>query len=121
METLLQKIDKYYLRGAIKSYWNFVIERAKGPYLFSVDGTKYLDYSLGGGPMILGHCHPSVMKAVHEQVKRGWQFYIVNDRNIQSLYESSGDNKKKTRESRSYPKVCIIIGIFLLYPFVSHL
>ena len=83
----MEKVSKYYLRGALKSYWNFVIERGEGPYLFSVDGTRYLDYCLGGGPMILAHCHPSVMKAVHEQIKRGSQFYLVNQSAIELAEE----------------------------------
>ena len=86
-KRLIEKISKNYLRGALKSYWNFVIERGEGPYLFSVDGTKYLDYALGGGPMILGHCHPSVIKNVHEQTNKGSQFYIVNQPAIELAEE----------------------------------
>jgi glutamate-1-semialdehyde 2,1-aminomutase len=78
MEKMMKKIDRYYLRGALKSYWNFLVERGEGAYLFTLDGVRYLDYSLGGGPMILGHCHPSVMKAVYEQLKLGSQFYITS-------------------------------------------
>lgn len=74
----MEKANKHYLRGALKSYWDFVIERGEGPYLFSADGTKYLDYCLGGGPMILGHCHPAVLKALNEQIKKGTQFYLPN-------------------------------------------
>ncbi len=34
------------------------IDRAKGPYLYDVDGNRYLDYVQSWGPMILGHGYP---------------------------------------------------------------
>jgi len=40
------------------------IKRAKGSRLYDVDGNSFVDYVLSWGPMILGHAHPSVVKAV---------------------------------------------------------
>jgi len=50
------------------------IDSARGPYLFDVDGNRYLDYVQSWGPMILGHAHPSVVEAVIEASKRGFSF-----------------------------------------------
>src|SRR5436305_6517775 len=50
------------------------IDRANGPYLFDVDGNRYLDYVQSWGPMILGHAHPSVVEAVIQASKRGFSF-----------------------------------------------
>ena len=50
------------------------IDFARGPYLFDVDGNRYLDYVQSWGPMILGHAHPSVVEAVIEASKRGFSF-----------------------------------------------
>ena len=50
------------------------IDSARGPYLFDVDGNRYLDYVQSWGPMILGHTHPSVVEAVIEASKRGFSF-----------------------------------------------
>src|SRR5579883_2969611 len=50
------------------------IERASGPYLYDVDGNRYLDYVQSWGPMILGHTHPAVVEAVVEASKRGFSF-----------------------------------------------
>src|ERR1700722_10717996 len=47
------------------------IARAEGPYLFDIDGHRYLDYIGSWGPMILGHCHPRVMAAATEAVRNG--------------------------------------------------
>jgi glutamate-1-semialdehyde 2,1-aminomutase len=50
------------------------IARGEGPYLFDVDGNRYLDYVGSWGPLILGHCHPRVVQAVEEALHRGASF-----------------------------------------------
>jgi glutamate-1-semialdehyde 2,1-aminomutase len=52
----------------------FVSRRAEGPYIYDIDGNKLIDYTLGYGPLILGHRHPKVVKAVKDQVDRGSMF-----------------------------------------------
>ncbi len=46
------------------------VERASGPFLWDIDGNKYLDFILGYGSVILGHSHPTVSKAVRRQAQR---------------------------------------------------
>lgn len=50
------------------------IEKAKGAYLWDVDGNRYIDYIGSWGPMILGHAHPSVLSAIDAAAKRGTSF-----------------------------------------------
>jgi glutamate-1-semialdehyde 2,1-aminomutase len=50
------------------------IERAAGPYLFDVDGNRYIDYVLSWGPMIVGHSHPAVLNAVRNRLVDGLSF-----------------------------------------------
>ncbi|MCK4788046.1 MAG: glutamate-1-semialdehyde 2,1-aminomutase [Desulfobacteraceae bacterium] len=50
------------------------ITRAKGAYLYDVDGNKYLDYVGSWGPAILGHAHPQVVKKVQAAAVRGLSF-----------------------------------------------
>ncbi|MBD2860018.1 glutamate-1-semialdehyde 2,1-aminomutase [Spongiibacter sp. KMU-158] len=50
------------------------IDRAEGPYIFDVEGKRYIDYVLSWGPMLLGHAHPSVIEAVTQQVQKGLSF-----------------------------------------------
>lgn len=50
------------------------IERAAGPYLFDVDGYRYIDYVLSWGPMIAGHAHPAIIDAVRERAIDGLSF-----------------------------------------------
>ena len=47
---------------------------AKGAWLESEDGDRYIDYVGSWGPMILGHGHPAVIKAVTETAQRGLSF-----------------------------------------------
>ena len=50
------------------------IDRAKGPRVWDVDGNEYIDYVGSWGPMILGHAHPAVLRAVREAMKSGTSF-----------------------------------------------
>ncbi len=50
------------------------IDAANGPYLYDVDGNRYLDYVQSWGPMILGHAYPSVVEAVVQASKTGFSF-----------------------------------------------
>jgi len=43
------------------------MQRAKGAYLFDADGNKYIDYINSWGPMILGHAHDAVVRAIQEK------------------------------------------------------
>jgi glutamate-1-semialdehyde 2,1-aminomutase len=47
------------------------VERAEGPYLFDVDGNRYLDFTMGNGAVALGHAHPGVTAAVAEALAAG--------------------------------------------------
>ena len=46
-------------------------ERAKGAWLWDVDGNDYVDYLLGQGPNFLGHAHPEVNRAVADACQQG--------------------------------------------------
>ena len=50
------------------------IERGEGTYIYDEDGNKYIDYVGSWGPLILGHCHPEVVKNLKEVVDRGTSF-----------------------------------------------
>ena len=50
------------------------IDHASGSRSFDVDGNEYIDYVGSWGPMILGHSHPDVVKALCETTARGLSF-----------------------------------------------
>ncbi|MGH2592794.1 MAG: aspartate aminotransferase family protein [Anaerolineae bacterium] len=49
---------------------SIVVERGEGPYLFDVDGRRYLDFTCGIGVTNTGHAHPKVVKAIQDQAAR---------------------------------------------------
>ena len=51
----------------------FFVE-GQGPRVTDADGKTYLDYVCSWGPLILGHSHPEVLKAVTETAARGLSF-----------------------------------------------
>jgi glutamate-1-semialdehyde 2,1-aminomutase len=50
------------------------IARAAGAYLYDTEGKRYIDYVGSWGPMIVGHAHPQVIKAVQEAATQGLSF-----------------------------------------------
>ena len=50
------------------------IKKAKGAYIYDVNDKKYIDYVGSWGPMILGHAHPQVIKAVQQAAENGLSF-----------------------------------------------
>ena len=50
------------------------IARGDGPWIWDVDGNRYLDLVGSWGPLILGHRPAAVLEALHAQLERGWTF-----------------------------------------------
>jgi 4-aminobutyrate aminotransferase len=50
--------------------WTLTVERGEGPYLYSTDGKRYLDFTCGIGVTNTGHAHPRVVRAIQEQAAR---------------------------------------------------
>lgn len=49
-------------------------ERADGSHKWDADGQRYIDYVMGHGALLLGHCHPAVTAAVSAQASRGTHY-----------------------------------------------
>ncbi|MBE3143889.1 MAG: glutamate-1-semialdehyde 2,1-aminomutase, partial [Planctomycetes bacterium] len=50
------------------------IDRAKGAKIYDIDGNAYIDYVGSWGPMILGHAHPAVVKAINKAARKGTSY-----------------------------------------------
>jgi glutamate-1-semialdehyde 2,1-aminomutase len=50
------------------------IECGEGPYLYDVDGNRYIDYVLSWGPLITGHAHPKVVQAIQNAAIKGTSY-----------------------------------------------
>ena len=64
-------------------------ERGEGPYLFTSDGKKYLDFTSGVAVTALGHCHPYLVKVLAEQAQKLWH--------CSNLFQVSGQQKLAER------------------------
>ena len=78
------------------------IARAEGPYLYDVDGHRYLDFIGSWGPMILGHSHPAVVEAV-----------------IAAIHDGSSYGAPCERETELAEMVCDAIPSVEMVRFVS--
>ncbi|MDY2686470.1 MAG: glutamate-1-semialdehyde 2,1-aminomutase, partial [Selenomonadaceae bacterium] len=67
------------VNSPVRSYANVdcnppFIARAKGDRIYDIDGNEYIDYVGSWGPMVVGHAHPRVVKALQEAVSRGTSY-----------------------------------------------
>ncbi len=75
------------------------IQRAKGSRLWDIDGHRYIDYVGSWGPMILGHAHPKVTKAIKEALKNGTSFGAPTIKEVEfaALIRSAYPSLEKVR------------------------
>ncbi len=57
--------------------------RGQGAWLWDADGKAYVDYVGSWGPMILGHAHPEVIRAVQETAVHGLSFGAPTERELE--------------------------------------
>ena len=62
--------ERAHLARVLYRYTPLVIDHAQGSYMFARDGRRYLDFTCGIGVTNLGHGHPHVVEAAHQQVDR---------------------------------------------------
>ncbi|AWI94007.1 glutamate-1-semialdehyde 2,1-aminomutase [Staphylococcus aureus] len=80
----LQQLSNEYILGGVNSPSRsykavgggapVVMKEGHGPYLYDVDGNKFIDYLQAYGPIITGHAHPHITKAIQEQAAKGVLF-----------------------------------------------
>ena len=59
------------------------VKRAQGAYFWDVEGTRYIDYIGSWGPMILGHGHHAVVRAVQSAVLEGFSYGAPTEREVE--------------------------------------
>ena len=50
--------------------FTLAVNKAEGPYLYDIDGNRYIDFLCAGGPIILGNNYPAVRDAAVKQIMR---------------------------------------------------
>ena len=64
---------------------NLEFERGEGPYLYTADGTRYLDFGAGIAVNALGYSNPKLIKALVEQANKVWH--------LSNIYRIPGQEK----------------------------
>lgn len=60
-----------------------VAAQAQGSWLEDVDGNHYVDFNMGYGALLAGHCHPILKEAIIEQLDKGTLFVTPCDTNAE--------------------------------------
>ena len=50
------------------------MQRGEGPFIFDVDGNRYIDHVMSWGPLIFGHAPPRIIQAITDTAARGTSF-----------------------------------------------
>ena len=86
---IYEETKKYLVNGVGSSFqiphyaeYPIVMTHGKGAKLYDVDGNEYIDYILGFGPMLLGHCPEAVNRAVIDQLAFGTHFSAPTEQTL---------------------------------------
>jgi glutamate-1-semialdehyde 2,1-aminomutase len=60
----------------------YFVARGEGPYVWDVDGNRYIDFVQSYGASILGHAHPKVVEAVQRAAAEGTSFGAPTEREV---------------------------------------
>jgi glutamate-1-semialdehyde 2,1-aminomutase len=85
------------------------IKKAKGAYLFDADDNQYIDFIASWGPMILGHAHEPVVKAIQEKAIHSTSFGAPTELEIDmaELIISMAPNVDQIRMVSSGTEACM--------------
>ena len=87
-ESLISRANKVLPAGSFGNMpGDIVLERGKAGRVWDINGTEYVDFLLGSGPMFVGHAHPDVTKAITEQAPQGTTFFANNQYGIKLAEE----------------------------------
>lgn len=63
------------------------IERGEGPFMWDVDGNRYLDFVGSWGPLIFGHAEPTILAAIADAAMRGTSFGASTENEVRFAQE----------------------------------
>src|SRR3954454_6586388 len=63
------------------------ISRGQGSHIFDADGNQYIDYVGSWGPLLLGHRHPEIIRALEEALGVGTSFGAPTEREVELAEE----------------------------------
>ncbi|MEY2420088.1 MAG: glutamate-semialdehyde -aminomutase [Acidimicrobiaceae bacterium] len=60
----------------------YFVARAEGPYVWDVEGRRYIDLVQSYGAIIAGHAHPAIVEAVQEAAAGGTSYGAPTEREV---------------------------------------
>jgi glutamate-1-semialdehyde 2,1-aminomutase len=86
-EQAMERARRYMVRGITRGWgyhrpYPIVGARGEGPYLFDLDGNRYVDLANNGLSLIHGHAFPPVVKALKAAVERGSGWLVASEDQI---------------------------------------
>jgi glutamate-1-semialdehyde 2,1-aminomutase len=85
--------------------------RGEGPYIYDADGNQLVDYVLSWGPLLLGHAHPAVTRALHDAVDDGTSFGAPTqwENELATRLQSSVPSLERVRFVNSGTEACMSV------------
>src|SRR5215203_4969633 len=85
------------------------LQKAKGAYLYDVDGNRYIDYINSWGPMILGHAYEPVVEAIQKKAVDSTSFGAPTELEVEmaELVKSMVPNVDLVRMVSSGTEACM--------------
>ena len=65
----------------------YFVERADGPFVYDVEGRRYIDYVQSYGPSLLGHAHPDIIAAIRDAATRGTSYGAPTENEVRIAEE----------------------------------
>ncbi|MEM9463948.1 MAG: glutamate-1-semialdehyde 2,1-aminomutase [Actinomycetota bacterium] len=65
----------------------YFVARAEGPFVYDVEGRRYIDYVQSYGPSILGHAHPAIIAAIQDAATRGTSYGAPTENEVRIAEE----------------------------------
>jgi len=89
--TLLEEAKRYLVGGVNSPVRSFgkvggepvIAKQGKGAYLVDASGRRYIDLIMGWGALILGHAHPTVLRAIRHQVATGTSLGLTHQTEVE--------------------------------------
>ncbi|MDG1367420.1 MAG: glutamate-1-semialdehyde 2,1-aminomutase [Acidimicrobiales bacterium] len=65
----------------------YFVERGEGPFVYDVEGKRYIDFVQSYGPSILGHAHPAILAAINDAASRGTSYGAPTENEVRIAEE----------------------------------
>ena len=82
--------------------------KAQGPYIWAVDGKRYIDFCCANGTNLFGYAHPAIKQVIENQLDNGWLFSLGSTMEVEcaELVKNNVPFVKKVRFLKEGTTAC---------------